>query len=248
MPDKIERPRESTVADQRGLLSRSRPVLKDLFATWAVIGSVMTALATIALIVRFGAIDWPPVLWGALRDYYALIRFLAGLVVPRNWPAWSADALNVYLWMAVAIYMRGFSRFGPTSPSSAWSRGIWLVADIAASALWPVTLLVTLAYGIVLVWIAVAAVIAITTIAIQVTAILATPFAGYRPPDAPLSVPKLTSIIIPVVKHVFGAVAKAFATTAILVIIFLLFFAALGAATTGLVAPPKGAPSAKSSG
>jgi hypothetical protein len=238
MPREVETAKLDNASPKRGLLHQSVSTLKDLFATWSVIGSVMAALATLALIVRFGAIDWPLVLWSALRDYYGLIHLLAGFVVPRSWPAWSADALNVYLWMAVAIYMRGFSRFGPASPATAFSRIAWLLVDIVASAVWPITLLGVLVYGIVAAWIAVAVVIAITSIALKFIAIFATPFAGYREPSPLPAPPKLTAFIVPVIKHVLGAVVKAFATTAILVVAFLVVAAALGAATTGLGTPP----------
>lgn len=213
--------------------------ISGFFRSWSVIGSVLTALAIAAALARWNTIAWPEILRQALIDYQALVDFLLGFFVPAGWPRWSIDLMNIYLWAGVAVYIAGFSRWGPEKHKTLLSRMAWQLVDIAASAIWPVTLLAVLILGTLLSWAFARAFAAFAELAIGVMAVLQR---KDRSEYTAISLPRATTAFFNTTRFVLTAVAWVFARTLAFLALILFIAAILNAATSDLpnsTTPPR---------
>jgi hypothetical protein len=217
--------------DTESLTARAAGGLRQLFRGYGVVASLLSAMSIIAVLVRWRTIDWPNALQGALLDYERLVHLVFGLVIPSHWPSWSVDLVSAYFWTGVAVYVAGFSRWGPEAPSSWYSKLGWNLLDVVASLLWPLTLLIVALAGT-LFLIAFAQALAAL---MELGAALLCAFQQRDRSELPImTIDSPSSYLRRVTRFVFGTVAWELCRTLIFASIILASSAIIQAATSNL--------------
>jgi hypothetical protein len=200
----------------------------QLFRVRDIVAAILAAFALIALAIRAGDLDWPVIFTGALDQFHKLVTLIFGTITPTGAPSWVPEAINAYFWVSVAFYSSGYGDWGPGEYKTWPSRCGWKIVEILACALWPISVPVVLVVATFAVWAFAAAMTQIGNVGLAIAALFRSRALAE---EELIKEPRFLPLFALVTRYLFAQLAKQCLLIALVLLVLLLFGAALSAAT-----------------